>query len=238
MTGCVVLFDIDGTLLGGPAGGGPSAGFLSMNQACADLTGKERYEHGVEFAGRTDPQIARTLLERAGEFDPPPARVAELLERYLRHLEENVRARPYRLLGDPVGAVAALREAGATVGLGTGNLARGGLLKFESAGIGELFDMARGGFGDDGETRAEVLAAGVRRCDPAGRLPVVVVGDTPHDVSAALAIGARCLGTPYMENSAEVLLGCGAHGICGILDRSLPGRIAALLDGRSVHETR
>jgi phosphoglycolate phosphatase len=222
---CVVLFDIDGTLLGELAGGGPTAGFLSMNQATEDLTGKHRYEHGVEFAGRTDLQIAKTLLERAGEANPSRARVGELLDRYLLHLEENVKDRPYSLLGDPVAAVESLRRAGATAGLGTGNLARGGHIKFGSAGIGDLFDMELGGFGDDGDTRAEVLAAGVRRCDPSGTLPVVVIGDTIHDVQAALAIGAICIGTPYKENTADVLLGAGAHAICEVLDATLVDRV-------------
>lgn len=222
---CVVLFDIDGTLLGSPPGGGPTAGFLSMNRACEDLTGKGRYEGGVEFAGRTDLQIARTLLERAGEPDPPRARVDELLERYLGHLAENVKTRPYTLLGDPVAAVGSLRAAGAVVGLGTGNLARGGCIKFDSAGIGDLFDMDLGGYGDDGDTRAEVLAAGVRRCDPSGTLPVVIIGDTIHDVQATLAIGAVCIGTPYHENTAQVLLAAGAHAICEVLDASLAERV-------------
>jgi phosphoglycolate phosphatase-like HAD superfamily hydrolase len=222
---CVVLFDIDGTLLGAPDGGGPTAGFLSMNQACEDLTGKGRYERGVEFAGRTDLQIARTLLERAGEADPPRARVDALLERYLLHLEENVKALPYTLLGDPEAAVAALRREGAVAGLGTGNLARGARLKFDSAGIGDLFDMELGGYGDDGDTRAEVLAAGVHRCDPTGTLPVVIIGDTSHDVQAALAIGAICIGTPYHENTADVLLAAGAHVICEILDAALADRV-------------
>ncbi|HUT77195.1 MAG TPA: HAD family hydrolase [Polyangia bacterium] len=221
MMPCVVLFDIDGTLLGAPSGGGPTAGFLSMNQACEDLTGKGRYERGVEFAGRTDLQIARTLLERAGEADPSRDRVDELLGRYLLHLEANAGAMPYALLGDPVGAVEALRAAGATAGLGTGNLARGARIKFDSAGIGELFDLELGGFGDDGDTRAEVLEVGVRRCDPAGTLPVVIIGDTIHDVQAALAIGAVCIGTPYQENTADVLLRAGAHAICEVLDASL-----------------
>jgi len=217
---CVVLFDIDGTLLG-PAGPGPTAGFLSMNLAAEELTGRRTYESGAEFAGRTDPQIARALLGRAGESDPSAARIRELLERYLGHLEAIARRHPYAPLGDPVGAVEALRAAGATVGLGTGNLARGGRIKFESAGIGDLFDMELGGFGDDGDTRAEVLAAGAGRCDPAGRLPVVIVGDTPHDVEAALAIGAWCIGTPYMGNTAEVLAAAGAHLVREIVDASL-----------------
>ena len=223
----VVLFDIDGTLVG-PPDSGSSAGFEAMNAAAERLTGSRPYEDVVQFAGRTDPQIARALLELAGERDPLRERVFELLGHYLDLLERNVADRPYALLGDPRAAVAAVERGGGTVGLGTGNVARGARIKFESAGIGDLFDLERGGFGDDGAHRFEVLAAGARRCDPSGSAPVVVVGDTPHDVEAALAIDALCIGVPFRANTADLLREAGAHDIVDAVGPDLVERIRAL----------
>lgn len=208
----IVLFDIDGTLLGAPDSG-QSAGFDAMNRAAEMLTGKRPYEDVMQFAGRTDVQIARAMLELAGEREPARERIDLLLDRYLELLAENVKDRPYVVLGDPRAAVESLESAGAVVGLGTGNLRSGGLIKLCSAGVDDLFDMSLGGYGDDGRSRAEVLAAGVRRCDPSGERPVVIVGDTPHDVWAAHEIGAPCVGVPYRGNSVEVLRDAGADVI-------------------------
>src|SRR5262249_45889233 len=61
----------------------------------------------------------------------------------------------------------------------------------------ELFDF--GGFGCDAEDRIELLRIGAERgarklgLDLDG-CRVVVIGDTPLDVAAALAIGAECIG--------------------------------------------
>ena len=64
----IVLFDIDGTLVAGPRDG-PSAGVLAMNAASLATTGKESVRSGAEYAGRTDPLIARMLLSKDAEHD-------------------------------------------------------------------------------------------------------------------------------------------------------------------------
>ncbi|MFO8072031.1 MAG: HAD hydrolase-like protein [Polyangia bacterium] len=224
----IVLFDIDGTLLGAPDSE-PSAGFAAMNCAAEELTGKRPYEDVLQFAGRTDVQIARAMLELGGEREPARERVDLLLARYLELLAENVKNRPYVVLGDPRAAVGSLESAGAAVGLGTGNLRSGGLIKLYSAGIDGLFDMSLGGYGDDGHSRAEVLAAGARRCDPSGESPVVIVGDTPHDVWAAHEIGAPCVGVPYRGNNAEVLRDAGADVIVESVQGDLADIVEALI---------
>jgi phosphoglycolate phosphatase len=226
---CVVLLDIDGTLVTGPDNG-PSAGLLAMNRAVylvtksvlfgnpeefADLTDMEiatRFRLGVpsEFAGRTDVQIARQLLVLAG-FDPPPENlVKELVDTYVDGLAVFTVDRGYTALGDPHMAVPRLNEIGAIVGLGTGNVPPGARIKLKSAGIEHLFDMELGGYGDDGENRADLLRIGARRCDPGGSMPVIIVGDTPLDVLAAREIGAVCVGVPYRENTESILTKAGA----------------------------
>ena len=97
--GCVVLLDIDGTLVTGPDNG-PSAGLLAMNRAAYLVTSSDLFGNPGEFtgltdmevarrfrlgdpstfAGRTDVQIARQLLVLAG-IDPPPENlVTELVD--------------------------------------------------------------------------------------------------------------------------------------------------------------
>lgn len=245
---CVVLFDIDGTLVAGPEGR-PSAGLLSMNRAAflvtresligdpaeveglTDLEIAYRFRIGnpSEFAGRTDPQIARRLIEFVEKRPPEEDRVTMLVEHYVEGLPIFIEKNPYRILGDPEGSVVALREAGMIVGLGTGNVAPGARLKLESCGILHLFDLSMGGFGDDGETRAQVLERGVERCDPTGKRPVVIVGDTPRDVEAAIAIGAICIGVPFHANTREVLIDAGAAAVVDEVGPSLVPLISRLI---------
>lgn len=226
----VVLFDIDGTLVTGPDDR-PSAGVLAMSRACELLAGRPAPLSGADYAGRTDPQIARLLLLGVGEDDPPAERVAAFVAAYVEFLAEEIGRAPYRALGAPRLAVRALGERGALSGLGTGNVPRGGRLKLESAGIADLFDFERGGFGDDGPTRDAVLLRGARRIDPTGRLPVIIVGDTPRDIEAAHAMGARCIGVPYRRNDATTLAAAGADALTAAVDLALADVVDGLLAG-------
>jgi phosphoglycolate phosphatase-like HAD superfamily hydrolase len=206
----VVLFDLDGTLVAGPPGQA-GAGVFAMNAASIEVAGKPASFSGADYAGRTDPQIARMLLEDAGFSTPSRAAVDALIASYLKHLSLRAATHPFRALGDPLRAVESLRAQGWRVGLGTGNVRPGADIKLKSAGLDGLFSMEFGGFGDDGESRAEMLECGARSMDPTRSLKVVVVGDTPRDVEAALKIGAYCIGVPFGKNSQDVLVAAGAH---------------------------
>jgi phosphoglycolate phosphatase-like HAD superfamily hydrolase len=225
---CVVLFDIDGTLLTGP-GRSPTPGMVAMDASAHRMTGHAGLHQRVEFAGRTDRQIARDLLLAGGRGDPTEEEVASLIETYLEALERGVRQRAYRPLGQVREAVEALRGRGAVVGLGTGNVVRGARVKLESAGLLDLFDLSLGGYGDDADSRDGLLRVGARRCDPAGRLPVVVVGDTPHDVRAALAIEARCIAVTTGFYDEQVLRASGADDVIDVLDAGIVGRLERML---------
>lgn len=229
---CVVLFDIDGTLLAGPTAG-TSAGFDSMMRAVVKVAGRKGKGPFVDFAGRTDLHIARALLQSCGMTQPTDELVGQVVDRYLEFLKEAVKTKPYTAIGSPEAAVEALRGRNALVGLGTGNVREGGKIKLESAGIGHLFDWSRGGFGDDGDSRAELLRYGVKSLDPDEKLPVIIVGDTPRDVEAAQAIGALCIGIPYLQNDAQALKQAGADAIVTTIDSSL-GKVVERLIQRDL----
>jgi phosphoglycolate phosphatase len=229
---CVVLFDIDGTLVAGPVSD-KSAGVRAMNRASLACTGQESRFEGADYAGRTDLEIARMLLADAGETDPVKEKIAYLIDCYVEALGQEIAAHPFRALGSPRAAVTGLREAGALVGLGTGNVRRGGFLKLRSAGIADLFDERYGGFGEDGETRAEVLDKGARTMDPERALQVVVVGDTPRDVAAALEIGASCVGVPFGRRRAPDLLEAGAAAVVDNIDESLTEIVCGLVSNKN-----
>jgi len=227
----VVLFDIDGTLVTGP-GGKRSAGMRAMEGSAHGLTGQPRLDEQVEFAGRTDRQIARALLQAGGHANPAPQEVEALIDAYVEQLHRGVERYPYQALGRVHEAVDALRAAGAVVGLGTGNVRKGARVKLASAGLIDRFDLSRGGFGDDADAREDLLRLGVERCDPRGELPVVVIGDTPYDIRAARAIGARCIAVTTGPYSAESLSPHAPDRIVDQLDRGVVLTIADLLTTR------
>jgi phosphoglycolate phosphatase len=185
----VLLYDIDGTLV--DTGG---AGRRAMELAFGRTHGREDACASFVFGGMTDPAIARRGLSAIGAVVTSEA-MARVLDAYLEALEDELsRAERFRVLPHVVHALDRSRDRGHAIGLGTGNLLHGARLKLERARIFERF--AFGGYGSDAEDRAELLAHGAARGreivgDP--QAEVLVIGDTPRDIEAAHAIGARCL---------------------------------------------
>ncbi|NUP06255.1 MAG: HAD family hydrolase [Polyangiaceae bacterium] len=187
----VVLFDIDGTLV--DCGG---AGRRAMQGAFAERHGRADACDRIAFSGMTDRAIVRAGLEAIG-VGTDEAEIDEVIVVYLQVLgRELPHAASFRVLDGARELSEHSRTLGLEVGLGTGNVRAGARAKLERARLWELFDF--GGFGCDAEARDVVLGVGRERGarrsgrDPS-RCPTLIVGDTPRDVVAAHAIGARCL---------------------------------------------
>ena len=212
---CILLFDIDGTLVS-RSNRGRSAGVRAMSEAAHEMTGVSRLAEGISFAGATDLDVARQLLEMGGIKEPTDAQKRQLLDHYITHIRRLIEADSYVALGSPSVVIPELERLGAVIGLGTGNVRIGAECKLENAGIANLFRFDLGGYGDDGHVRADILQTGVERCRPFARsttAPVIVIGDTPLDVMAAKAIGAKCIGVPSGSVTSEDLEVAGADGV-------------------------
>jgi phosphoglycolate phosphatase-like HAD superfamily hydrolase len=206
----VFLFDIDGTLVS--TGG---AGRRSLERAFGSLHWRPDACAHISFDGMTDRAIVRGGL-RAIDVEPSDAHIDAVLARYVEVLHEEVRATPDEDYVVHPGARELVAEANAqghAVGLGTGNIREGARAKLERVALFSPFSF--GGFGDDHELRPELIRAGALR--GAQRLGVklaaarvIVIGDTPKDVHAALAIGAQCLGVGTGRHSPRELLAAGA----------------------------
>lgn len=209
MTPTIALFDIDGTLVS--CGG---AGRRSMERAFVEV-GAAVEAARFDFGGMTDRAIARQGLRNAG-LDDADGAIDALIERYLAHLADEVpRSEGYRVLPGVVELLERLvsRERLA-IGLGTGNVETGARVKLTRGALHDRFVF--GGFGSDAEDRAQLLAIGAERGAARLGLPrrecrVVVIGDTPRDVSAALAIGAECIAVGTGAHGAASLQALGAH---------------------------
>jgi len=213
MAPIIALFDIDGTLLRA-GGAGRRSVELALDEVLDGLDGGVSL-HAVEFAGRTDPWIVRTALTQFG-VAADDALIDEILRRYVTHLPRELEtARAFEVLPGVLSLLTELSTRDDVVlGLGTGNTEPAAYAKLARGGLDSFF--AFGGFGSDHTDRAELLRAGLKRgLERAGARPaearVVVVGDTPHDVAAARAIGAHCVAVSTGGYDGTALEAAGAN---------------------------
>ncbi len=210
MNPTVLLFDIDGTLVS--TGG---AGRRAIDQAFEREHGRADACARIRFDGMTDRAILRLGLE-AIAVEPTEPRIDALIAAYVQALEEQVKVTPDQRYVVHAGMREAVQRAqgtGAALGLGTGNVREGARLKLERVGLWAPFGF--GGFGDDHELRPELIRIGAERGAaqlgvPRQQARVVVIGDTPKDVAAALAIGAQCVAVATGAFSVEALATSGA----------------------------
>lgn len=219
----LILFDIDGTLLWTDG-----AGRRAVGAALRDETGTTGPIETYRLDGKTDPLIVRELMELAGhtEAAADPGRIAAVCERYVLRLAEEFRQQNRaRLLPGVLDLLAALepaeRDGRALVGLLTGNLERGAVLKLRAAGL----DPGRfrvGAYGSDSGVRAELpaIAAG-RAARVAARefqgSSVVILGDTPADVECGRPLGARTIGVATGHYDVAALERAGAAAVLASL---------------------
>ena len=98
----------------------------------------------------------------------------------------------------------------------TGNIRPLAALKLRLAGLGDHLDLDVGAYGDVHEVRAELVTVARHAARQAYGTDfpgssTVLVGDTPLDVEAALAAGARAVAVATGSYSAAELAAAGAH---------------------------
>ncbi len=206
MSGRLLLFDIDGTLV--LTGG---AGKRSMDRAFEEVFGVREAFAEVSMAGRTDRWLVETALERHG-VPVTPARLEAFRARYLALLDAAIGEPGSGRRGVMPGVaelLAALRgRAGMQLALLTGNYADGARIKLEHFGLWAHF--AWGAFGDehaerDALARAAVADASVRGIALADPSHAIVIGDTPFDIACARAAGARVVAVATGHHSLDEL---------------------------------
>ncbi len=202
----LILFDIDGTLL---ASGG--AGERALRHAVHERFGVEDDLKSVEIAGRTDSGIARQVLQKYG-VAVTPENIAAFLDHYLQHLARLIPITTGRLLPGIVSLLDTLRaRSDVALGLLTGNLLRGAEIKLTHYGVWHYFEF--GAYADDHHDRNELgHFARQRALEKRGtEIPserIYILGDTPHDITCARAIGAVAVAIATGGYSRERLAAC------------------------------
>jgi len=185
----VLFWDIDGTLLTTGKGGVPA-----WEQAVREVTGRDFELASIRIPGMTDYQIAvRTFNQLGIEADAETihrmvARYESLLPEYLPQRKGHVMPNVREIL-DATHALEGVRSY-----LLTGNTRGGARAKLTHYGLFDYFPD--GAFAQDGGERSTIAVRALelaRAAGPVADESVFVIGDTPHDVECANAIGAKTI---------------------------------------------
>jgi phosphoglycolate phosphatase len=209
----LLMWDIDQTLcetrpLGGQA----------MLAALRALTGDGSYPHSPDLAGRTDRYTCALLLAQQGITDPEP-----YFEKFFALIEAEFLARAHLLPGTTgalPGAASVLAALAArphiTQTVCTGNIPAVARAKVGAFGLADHLDFEIGGYGTDDQVRATLVRRCRERAEAKYGRPfadVLVIGDTPHDIEAALVNGVTAIGVATGRSTAADLRAAGAHAV-------------------------
>ncbi len=208
----LVLWDIDYTLVNARGVGGEL-----YTRVFTELYGRPLPQPG-SMAGRTDRAIAREVLALAGltaldQLEQFQAALNATAPAFADRAQEVVSALP-----GAGAALAGLADGPAVQSLLTGNIRPMAEIKLAAAGLTAHLDVDVGSYGDVHEIRAELVgparqAAAAAYGEDFGGAATVLVGDTPLDVAAALATGARAVGVATGHFSTAELAAAGAHAV-------------------------
>lgn len=211
-----MLWDVDFTLVVGHG-----VGMRLYEQVFRDMFGRELTEV-PPMGGRTDRAIIMHTLSLAGISDPGShvdafiARMAAGAPALARLAVQQVEALPGA--GEALAALAQHGSRRCVQSVLTGNIRAMAEIKLGAVGLTKHLDMDIGGYGDHHEVRAELVH---QARDNAARgygesfagEATVLVGDTPLDVAAAIATGARAVGVATGGSGFGSLVDAGAHAV-------------------------
>jgi len=183
----VLFWDIDGTLL--TTG---KAGIPAWEAAVREVVGFDFQLSSFRVAGLTDFQIAARTFEMLG-VQADEATLRRMVQRYEELLPSALPKKQGCVLPNVREILESLeRRADIRSYLLTGNTRGGARAKLTHYDLFKYF--ADGAFAEDASERSAIAARALdlaRRGGPVADEGVFVVGDTPHDIECAHAIGAR-----------------------------------------------
>jgi len=203
----LLMWDIDFTLL--YAGGVARLAFEAAFLAVLGYPPPSR----PNFAGRTDLDTMSEALAGHGDTD-----LTGFLARYAAEFVARahlVPERGYILPGAPQVLAALATRPDLVQTSVTGNIAPVAHAKLAAFDLAAPLDLTVGGFGDEHPVRAELVAASHQRARQryGDFVEAVVIGDTVHDVEAALACGVTAVGVATGPFGADELRAAGAHHV-------------------------
>jgi phosphoglycolate phosphatase len=199
-----ILFDIDGTLI--DSGG---AGVKALNLAFKEMFSVADAFRSISMAGKTDLQILTEgmILHNVASSN---GTVPEFLESYITHLRKTIDATEGHVkTGIREALIEIEKSEDFMLGLLTGNIEQGAMIKLEAFGLDRYFDI--GAYGSDDADRNRLLPIVREKLRKSRALDIayrncIVIGDTPKDIECAKLHGAYSIGVatgPYSYGHLE-----------------------------------
>lgn len=198
----LLLFDIDCTLI--DTGG---AGMEALKQTARELFGADGPE--LDLAGSTDSGIVRGMLKHFSS----DLSLDAFYDVYLSKLPSNLDSFAGRVLPGVDSMLDGMVRSNDTIGLLTGNIAKGAWEKLSYYGLSDYFSF--GAFGDDHHDRNLLGPVALERASQYSEYiyqgeNTIVIGDTPKDIACGKAMGAVTLAVATGGFSVAELIAYGA----------------------------
>ncbi|MDQ6910792.1 MAG: HAD family hydrolase [Actinomycetota bacterium] len=219
----ILLFDIDGTLVS--TGG---AGAVAWKQAFQELHGIPADINEFTDAGMTDPDVGAKTFEAVLHRKPTAHELAQVIQRRLEHLPEAVTASEgYKVLPGVPERLRQLSRDGHLLGIITGNGDGAAHIKLQRGDLNRWFTF--GAYAAAGADRAGIVREAIGRGEAilgqeVPNAEIYVVGDTPHDIDSAHAVGCTAIGVATGHYDVAALRAAGADHVLETLEQELPLR--------------
>jgi len=203
----LALFDIDGTLVRGER-----CHYQAYVQAVKKFYDLDEDISGINYAGKTDPQILQEVLE-LGEIPKSDIekKFQACLEYMVNYYQAHVHQENIKALGGVRELLGELENEEVLLGLATGNLEPIAHAKLNQAGINDYFSF--GGFGSDSPQRPCLVKKAIERAQNLYGYQgdkIFIIGDTPRDVAAAKPFNLYTVAVATGQYSVPELEKCGA----------------------------
>ncbi|GGD92709.1 phosphatase [Aureimonas endophytica] len=207
-----VLFDKDGTLLDFDATWGPATAEVLRELSGGDAALFERLAASCGFLPETGGFLPDSPVIGGYTDDFAPAWATILGRPYDEAFKTRVdalfRAASLRHLtayADVAAALAALRDAGLPIGLATNDSEATAKAHLHRLAIADLFDFVAGYDSGHGAKPGSGMVTRFAAAVDVAPLAVALVGDSPHDMHAAIGAGAVPVGIVRTERAAGQL---------------------------------
>lgn len=205
----LVLFDIDGTLVGGPI----KAEWLAYAESVRSVYGVDFEPSRSAYHGITTPQIITESLKKLGLDNVYiKSKLGECLEVMGEVFKKAIVDEKVAVLPGVYGLLNILTQRQVLIGLVTGNPEPIAKAKLEQAGLVQFFKV--GGFGSDSIDRTELIKLAIERANKNLNFfktgSVYYIGDAEADVTAGKNAGIKTIGVTTSGFSPEQLITAGA----------------------------